>query len=68
MLVAFVAYTTYRELDCRLGEAGLAMSPKRAIELCQTMYQMAFSLPNEPQRRQILLKTDPEQQALYDLL
>ena len=68
VLVAFVAYTIYKELERRLGEAGLAMSPKRAIELCQTMYQMTFTLPNDPQERRILLKMDPEQQALYDLL
>ena len=37
VLVAFIAYTIYKELERRLGEAGLAMSPKRAIELTQTM-------------------------------
>ena len=68
VLVAFVAYTIYKELERRLGKAGLAMSPKRAIELCQTMYQITFTLPNDPQERRILLKMDPEQQALYDLL
>jgi len=68
VLVAFVAYTIYKELERRLAEAGLAMSPKRAIELTQTMYQMIFTLPKDPQQRRILLKMDPEQQALYDLL
>ncbi|NLF31216.1 MAG: transposase, partial [Planctomycetes bacterium] len=62
------AYTIYKELERRLGQAGLAMSPKRAIELSQTMYQMTFTLPNDPQERRILLKMDPHQQALYDLL
>lgn len=68
VLVAFVAYTLYKELERRLAEAGLVMSPKRAIELCQTMYQMTFTLPNDPHQRRTLLKMDPEQQALYDLL
>lgn len=68
VLVAFVAYTIYKELERRLGQANLAMSPKRAIELSQTMYEMTFTLPNDPQERRILLKMDPEQQALYDLL
>lgn len=68
VLVAFVAYTIYKELERRLGQAGLAMSPKRAIELSQAMYQMTFTLPNDPQEQRILLKMDPEQQALYDLL
>jgi len=68
VLVAFVAYTIYKELERRLAEAGLTMSPKRAIELCQTMYEMTFTLPNDPQQQRILLKMDPEQQALYDLI
>jgi transposase len=68
VLVAFVAYTIYKELERRLGEAGLAISPKRAIELSQTMYQITFTLPNDPQERRILLKMNPQQQALYDLL
>ena len=29
---------------------------------------MNFTLPDDPQQRQILLKMDPEQQTLYDLL
>jgi hypothetical protein len=44
------------------------MSPKRAIELTQTMYEMTFTLPDDPQEQRILLKMDPQQQALYDLL
>ncbi|MCD6364698.1 MAG: IS1634 family transposase [Planctomycetes bacterium] len=68
VLVAFVAYAIYKELERRLAEARLPMSPKRAIELCQTMYEMAFTLPNDPQERRVLLKMDPQQQALYDLL
>lgn len=51
-----------------LGEAGLVMSPRRAIELCQTMYEMTFTLPHDPNEQRIHLKMDPEQQALYDLL
>jgi hypothetical protein len=68
VLVAFVAYAIYKELERRLAEAGLPMSPKRAIELCQTMYEMTLTLPNDPQQQRILLKMDPEQQALYDLI
>ena len=51
---AWVAYTIYKEMERRLAEAGLTMSPKRAIELCQTMYEMSFTLPNNPQERRIL--------------
>lgn len=68
VLVAFVAYTIYKELERRLHEAGIAISPKRAAELTQTMYEMTFRYPDDPADQQILLKMDPEQQQLYDLL
>ena len=68
VLVAFVAYTIYKELERRLGQAGIAMSPKRAAELTQTMYEMTFRLPNDPEDHRKLLQMAPEQQALYDLL
>ena len=68
VLVAFVAYTIYKELERRLHEAGISMSPKRAAELTQTMYEMSFRLPNDPEQQQILLQMDAEQQQLYDLV
>jgi transposase len=67
VLVAFVAYTLYKELERRLNEAGLKTSPKRVAELTQTMYQMNFRLPNDPEQQQILLQMDDEQQQVYDL-
>ncbi len=68
VLVAFVAYTIYKELERRLHEANLPMSPKRAAELTQTMYQMTYRLPTDPHDRQILLKMDPEQRQIYELI
>ena len=67
VLVAFVAYTIYKELERRLEQAGIAMSPKRAAELTQTMYEMKFRYPEDPVDRCIMLKMDQEQQQLYDL-
>jgi transposase len=68
VLVAFVAYTIYKELERRLVEGRLPISPQRAIELTQTMYELEFELPNDPKMQCILLKMDTEQQMLYDLL
>ena len=68
ILVAFAAYTIYRELEHRLAEAGIAMSPKRAAELTQNMYEMTFRLPNDPKEHRKLLNMAPDQQRLYDLL
>lgn len=68
VLVAFVAYTIYKELERRLHEAGMTMSSKRAAELTQTMYEMTFSLPNDPASHTVLLRMDAEQQQVYDLI
>ena len=41
---------------------------QRAAELTQTMYEMTFCLPNDPEHRRMLLQMDSKQQQLYDLL
>jgi hypothetical protein len=68
VLIAFVAYTIYKELERRLIKGQLPISPQRAIELTQTMYELRFELPDDPQVQHVLLKMDDEQQKLYDLL
>ena len=68
VLIAFVAYTIYKELEHLLATEQLPISPQRAIELTKTMYELHFELPNDPQVQHVLLKMDPEQQMLYDLL
>jgi transposase len=68
VLIAFVAYTIYKELERRLAKERLPISPQRAIELTQTMYELRFELPNDPEVQHVLLKMDAEQQMLYDLL
>ena len=44
------------------------MSPKRAAELTQTMYEMTFRLPNDPEVHRTVLQMSPDQQKLYELL
>jgi hypothetical protein len=44
------------------------MSPKRAAELTQTMYQISFRLATDPQLHRVLLQMDDEQRLLYNLL
>lgn len=68
VLIAFVAYTIYKELERQLAKGQLPISPQRAIELTQTMYELRFELPNDPEVQHILLKMDTEQQMLYNLL
>jgi len=68
VLISFVAYTIYKELERRLANGHLPISPQRAIELTQTIYELRFELPNDPEVQHILLKMDTDQQMLYDLL
>ncbi len=68
VLVAFIAYTIYKDLERRLAAAGLPISPSRAAELTQTMYELTYRLPNTPADRRQLLAMDPEQKKLYELL
>jgi transposase len=68
VLIAFVAYTIYKELERLLADGKLPISPQRAIELIKTMYELRFELPDDPQVQNVLLKMDAEQQKLYDLL
>jgi len=68
VLIAFVAYTIYKELERRLANGQLSISPQRAIELTKTMYELRFELPNDPEVQHVLLKMDVEQQMLYDPL
>lgn len=68
VLIAFVAYTIYKDLERRLAEAQIALSPQRVAELTQTMYEMTFCLPDDPEIQHTLLQMDPDQQRVYDLL
>lgn len=68
VLVAFVAYAIYKELERRLKGASVAISPQRAAELTQTMYEIQFRLPADPHEHRILLQMDDDQRQLYDLL
>ena len=56
-----------KELERRLNLAKIPISPQLAAELTQTMYEMTFRLPNDPEPRRTLLQMDDEQQRLYEL-
>ena len=68
LCIAFVAYTIYKELERLLNGAGFSMSPKRAGELTHNMYELEYILPGESLTEKTLLKMDPEQQKLYNLI
>ncbi|MFC1521386.1 IS1634 family transposase [Elusimicrobiota bacterium] len=64
--IAFVAYSIYKELELLLKKHAISMSPKRAAELTQNMYQLHYSLPSSGEQKRQLLKMDAQQQLLYD--
>ena len=64
--IAFAAYTIYKELEFVLKQRGVAMSPARAAELTQTMYELEYTLPGSAEIKRQLLKMTPDQQRLYD--
>ena len=68
VLTAFVAYTIHKELERRLYENNIPISPRRVAELTQTMYEMTFKLPGDPEEQKILLQMDPDQQQIYEML
>lgn len=67
-IIAFVAYAIYKELERRLEAAHIPMTPKRAAELTQTMYELTFKYPQQPAVQTARLQMCPEQQQLYDLI
>ena len=66
--IAFVAYSVYKELERLLNQNKSEISPKRALELTQNMYAIECQLPDEIERKRLILKMDPQQQLLYDIV
>lgn len=68
ILISFVAYTIYKELERLLIEYKINLSPQRASELTHNIYELEYILPGEALPTRCLLKMDTEQQLLYDLI
>lgn len=64
LCIAFVAYTIWKELERLLKCQKVSMSPKRAGELTQNMYEIAYVLPGAQTLRHRLLGMDDEQKKL----
>ena len=64
ILIAFVAYTIWKELERLLKKKKLDMSPKRAAELTHNMYEIEYMPPNTNDIKRIILKMDYEQETL----
>ena len=66
--IAFVAYTIYKELERVLRRNQVPMSPARAAELTQNMYELEYTLSGLGEKKRQLLKMDDAQRLLYNVI
>lgn len=66
--IAFVAYTIYKEVERRLYEQNVPISPARVAELTRTMYSIKMKIPETNQWEYIPCKWTPEQKLIQKIL
>jgi len=66
--IAFTAYSIYKELERVLFEKKSTLSLKKAAELTHTMYQITYTLPDSKHTKSKLLKMDPDQEELHQII
>lgn len=66
--IAFTAYTIYKELERLLEINKIGFSAKRAIELTQNMYQIAYTLPESKKQKIKYFKMDDDQRTLFEMI
>ena len=66
--ISFAAYTVYKELERVLKEEKSSISLKTASEITHNMYQITYQLPESKHIKSTLLKMDPQQRELYELV
>lgn len=66
LCIAFAAYAVYKELEWQLNKKHVDMSPARAAELTQTMYELQYTLPDSNEIKKHILNMDEEQTTLYN--
>jgi transposase len=67
IIINFVAYKVYKELERQLKEKGASLSPEKAIEIAENIYEIEIKIPNQEKRiRKILILTG-EQKYLSQL-
>jgi transposase len=66
--IAFVAYTIYKEVERRLNEKNIPLSPARVAELTKTMYTIRIKIPETDQWETIPFKWTDEQELIDKIL
>jgi transposase len=66
--IAFVAYTIYKEVERRLAEKNIPLSPARVAELTKTMYTIKIKIPETDQWEVIPFQWEDEQELVAKIL
>lgn len=66
--IAFVAYTIYKEVEKRLAEKNIPLSPARVAELTKTMYTIKIKIPETDQWETIPFEWTEEQKLVGRIL
>ena len=68
ILICFVAYSIWKELDRLLKETKLNISTAKALRLLETVYEMRFKLPDSGIEQRQLIKLSSEQRRLIEII
>ena len=66
--IAFVAYAIYKELERLLNKHKAGISPKRATELTQNMYEIHYRLPQSRKEDTMMLGMSEEQEEVWRIV
>ena len=66
--IAFVAYTIYKEVERRLAEKNISLSPARVAELTKTMYTIKIKIQETDQWETIPFEWTDEQELVGKIL
>ncbi|MFC2081403.1 IS1634 family transposase, partial [Bacteroidota bacterium] len=66
--IAFVAYTIYKDVERRLAEKNIPLSPARVAELTKTMYTIRIKIPETDQWETIPFEWTDEQELVGKII
>lgn len=65
--ICFAAYAVYKELERRLKESGLQISPEKAINIIKEMQQLTYQLPKSKEVKTKILNLTKDQEKLLNI-
>jgi len=65
--INFVAYKVYKELERQLKEKGSNLTPEKAIDIAQNIYEIEVKVPNQQERMKKVIILTNEQKYLAQL-